>query len=182
MVPARLHKKLNKNEVNVVDCGVVTLCLLCFYSIIIIMLSDLEEMVMLLLEYKARPSQLAGMCYPEPHIPTYSTHSKFFFVSPSEVCGGCVKDSYQRAIDTDNRYLLNILLEAKSSSNLVMVTRHARVHACATQVMLHHATSRSNVLLNKFKHLADFSENVTEMSLLSVTYTYTNSVIHRQDS
>lgn len=82
-------------------------------------------MVRLLLEYKARPQQTAGVCYPEPHIPYYSSHSKFFFVSPSMVCGGCTKNAYQRAIDLDDVSLLEPLLLRKNSSILTTVSAAA---------------------------------------------------------
>lgn len=79
-------------------------------------------MVNTLLTYKARCELRAGMCYPQPHIPHYSSHSKFFFVSASGVCGGCSKDAYEHAIDKDNVQLLEILLQRQSSARLVGVS------------------------------------------------------------
>ena len=78
-------------------------------------------MVSLLLQHKVKLQQQAGMCHPGPHVPQYSSHSKFFFVSPSSACGGVSKDAYQRVIDKDDVMLLELLLNIKSSPRLLVV-------------------------------------------------------------
>lgn len=80
------------------------------------------QIVELLLRYKARPYRQSGMCYPRPHVPCYESHSSFFFVNRSMVCGGSTKDAYQRAIDGDDTLMLNILLENKCSNRLLTVS------------------------------------------------------------
>ncbi|KAF6038614.1 hypothetical protein EB796_003060 [Bugula neritina] len=79
------------------------------------------DMVRLLLSHKAKPQLPHGMCYPQAHVPVYSSHSKFFFVSPSMVCGGASKDAYKRAIDRDDTLFLQLLLQKKSSPRLNVV-------------------------------------------------------------
>ncbi|XP_067946003.1 ankyrin-2-like isoform X2 [Watersipora subatra] len=95
------------------------------------------EMVRMLLEYKARTRQRVGMCYPQPHVPVYDSHSKFFFVSSSMVCGGLAKDAYERAIDKDSVELLQLLLEKKNSSRQSVLLLHYACDVGAIECIKH---------------------------------------------